>query len=628
MDLPAAHPLSRRRLLPLFDLLNRAGLLQPADPALCLPPSARRDDVVLVHHLAYVDAVERLSQPSQSEGEQERHQASEKARYSLGGEQPVLVGVHEAATRIVGGTLAAAQAVLDGRACHAFHPAGGRHHALPGRASGGDLYNDAAVAIAALLCTAEPRVLYVDFDGHQGDGVQWAFYDEPQVLTVSFHETGRSLFPGTGDLLELGQGTGRGFAVNLPVAAGTEDASWLEVLTAVLPFLAERFRPDLIISQHGCDTHAWDALTHLALTTRAAQVQAQLVHALAHTYCQGRWVALGGGGTEIYRVLPRAWALVWAELAERPCPAQLPAVWRARWQPESAEALPQTFVDPPEAVPARPDRPAIERYNRGLVRQFHRLLLPVSQAPAAPSVPRAAFPAIRPQASGAGVPDLLQRSGCAPTPRVRILETPRGRVLLRDWCPPSLIGRLRPDEGLHAFGQRADREQAQLAAIAARPDGEVIIAQTTTGDLIGQISLGAGEGWWGGIPDLYEIALDISATWRRLGLARAMLTFALEPPYMEEVIVYGVGYVWHWDLRGSGLDPLGYRTLLCRLLHEVGFEEYTAQEPNLQMDPANLLLARIGRHAPSVSVQQFRARLGGAVEEKTGWQEPLPADRQ
>lgn len=175
-----------------------------------------------------------------------------------------------------------------GIARHAFNAAGGFHHAMQDRASGFCIYNDAAVAIAALLQDYEAHGLYVDFDAHHGDGVQWAFYDEPRVMTVSFHETGRYLFPGTGDLLELGKGAGRGLSVNIPLEAFTEDVSWLEAVSALLPSLVHTFHPDLIVSQHGCDTHTWDPLTHLALTTRAAAAQAKLTHDLAHEHCQGR----------------------------------------------------------------------------------------------------------------------------------------------------------------------------------------------------------------------------------------------------------------------------------------------------------------------------------------------------
>jgi acetoin utilization deacetylase AcuC-like enzyme len=151
-------------------------------------------------------------------------------------------------------------------------------------------------------------------------------------MTVSFHETGRFLFPGTGDILEIGTGTGRGYSVNIPLEPFTEDDSYLEVMTAILPPLAASFAPDVIISQHGCDTHASDPLSHLHLTMRGILTQFKVVHELAHTYCGGRWVALGGGGNDPYRVMARAWAGLWAEMSEQSLPERLPEAWLARWR--------------------------------------------------------------------------------------------------------------------------------------------------------------------------------------------------------------------------------------------------------------------------------------------------------
>lgn len=139
-------------------------------------------------------------------------------------------------------------------------------------------------------------MLYIDFDAHHGDGVQRSFYDDPRVMTISLHETGRYLFPGTGDVLEVGDGLGRGFSVNVPLEPFTGDDSYIEVMNSLLPPLILSFAPDVIISQHGCDTHAWDPLTHLELTMRGILAQMQLAHQLAHSYCQGRWIAVGGGG--------------------------------------------------------------------------------------------------------------------------------------------------------------------------------------------------------------------------------------------------------------------------------------------------------------------------------------------
>lgn len=608
------HPLRPRRHLLLMDLLEQSGILQPDGPDILLQQQASREELLLAHSLPYIAAVERLSAEDEGLDSLIGEYVIDPEPFGFGmGDNPIFREMHAASARIVGGTLAAARAVMSGRARHAFNATGGFHHALRERASGFCIYNDAAVAIAAILQEYEARILYVDFDAHHGDGVQWAFYDEPRVMTVSFHETGDYLFPGTGDLLELGKGAGRGFAVNIPLDAFTEDDSWLEAVSALLPSLVHAFHPDLIVSQHGCDTHEWDPLTHLALTTHAAAVQARLTHDLAHEHCQGRWVALGGGGYDLYRVVPRAWALVWSEMAGRPLPEQVPPTWLERWQPESKEPLPATFLDNLEDFPPKPRRAEIERHNRRVVAQARRLFLPPQVRQAYPHVVVPAFPAARPEASSTGVPDLLRRVGQAAEPRVRTLETARGPILLREWCPPSLVERLHPDEGLNAFARQADREQALLKRIASTPESELVVAHTPEGLLVGQVSICAADDWWVGIPDLYEVAIEVSATWRKLGLAKALLQFALEPAYFEEVILYALGFAWHWDLNEVGMDSMRYAHLIRRLFEQVGFEKMGTTEPNIRLDPANIFLARIGSKVSPSTVARFRSRLNAPI---------------
>ena len=348
------HPMQPRRLDLLYDLLQEAGLLEEGEVR--EPTPASPQELQLAHSPEYIQAVERLGR-----GEQDWRAFSSFGFAST--DNPPFAGMHEASALIAGGTLAAARLVLAGRegwppatrarpagghariekVQHAFNPAGGLHHAMPARASGFCVYNDPAVAIAWLLSQGL-RVLYLDFDAHHGDGVQAIFYREPRVLTVSFHESGQYLFPGTGEISERGEGLGQGYAVNVPLAPFTDDESWLSAVEGLVPELARAFRPDIIVSQHGCDGHIWDPLTHLALTTRAFARAAALTHELAHELCGGRWVATGGGGYEIYRVVPRAWALVWMEMTGRKR-EDLPQAWRERWQPHSPHALPERFLD-------------------------------------------------------------------------------------------------------------------------------------------------------------------------------------------------------------------------------------------------------------------------------------------
>ena len=327
------HPTHPYRLQPLIDLLEMSGIGLHDVSARLRGRAATPEELCLAHTSDYIAAVQRLStsQDALAQEEEREERAKIALRYGFAdGDTPIHPEMHEVSARIAGGTLVALCAVMglpggmlseEGEPpLHVFHPAGGRHHAWANRASGSCVYNDAVIAIAHLLQASAARVLSLDFDAHHGDGVQRAFYDDPRVMTVSFHETGRSLFPGTGDILEVGKGTGRGYAVNLPLEPFTDDDSYIEVMHAVLPSLVSSFAPDVIVSQHGCDTHAWDPSSHLHLTMRGIQAQFKAVHELAHAACGGRWVALGGGGTDPYRVIARAWAGLWAEMSEQLLP--------------------------------------------------------------------------------------------------------------------------------------------------------------------------------------------------------------------------------------------------------------------------------------------------------------------
>src|SRR5258708_2668877 len=348
-DFGKNHPLQARRLAALIDLLKTSGLWQDDNEQACLPlRAATIEELSQIHTADYIEAVQRLSRPlnKRESSQQEQDERNRLAlHYGFGeGDTPALPRMHTVCSFIVGGSLVAASAVMglpeggsfaseNERPLHVFHPGGGLHHAWADRASGFCVYNDIAVAIASVLRASEAKVVYIDFDAHHGDGVQRAFYDDPRVMTVSLHETGRYLFPGTGDVLELGKGSGRGYSVNVPLEPFTEDDSYIEAMNSLLPPLVMSFAPGVIISQHGCDTHAWDPLTHLELTMRGIQAQIQLAHQLAHTYCHGRWVALGGGGYDLYRVVPRAWGMLWAEMSEQLLPEQLPEEWVTHWRP-------------------------------------------------------------------------------------------------------------------------------------------------------------------------------------------------------------------------------------------------------------------------------------------------------
>ncbi len=260
--------------------------------------------------------------------------------------------MHDAAAMVAGGSLRAMEAILRGEVDHAFHPGGGLHHAMRDRASGFCIYDDVALAIARARREGL-RVLYVDLDVHHGDGVEAIHGDDPGVMTFSIHESGLTLFPGTGFADETGEGVAAGTSVNVPLAAATGERAWLEALRTLLPELAAAFGPDLIVSQHGANSHVWDPLAHLRLTTTAMGEAARLVDVVAHRYAGGRWLATGGGGYDAYRVVPRSWSLVWLAGAHEAAPTETPAGWRERWTSEGARygqaPLPLTFDDVPNA---------------------------------------------------------------------------------------------------------------------------------------------------------------------------------------------------------------------------------------------------------------------------------------
>ncbi|KPM57728.1 acetoin utilization protein AcuC [Frankia sp. R43] len=296
-----AHPLHPVRLALTMELATAAGLLEAPGLTVAAAGMAADELIELVHDPDYVGAV-RAASPGSAAG------SLLAARYGLGtADNPVFDRMHAASALITGGTLAAARAVWEGTHRHAVSLAGGLHHAMRGAASGFCVYNDPAIAIAWLLAAGATRVAYVDIDVHHGDGVQAAFYDDPRVLTISLHQSGMSLFPGTGFPREVGEGSAEGTAVNVALPPATGDAGWLRAFSGVVPVLLRAFRPQVLVTQHGCDTHLLDPLADLRLSLDGQRASYEALHALAHEVCEGRWVACGGGGYALDAVVPRAW---------------------------------------------------------------------------------------------------------------------------------------------------------------------------------------------------------------------------------------------------------------------------------------------------------------------------------
>src|SRR3954466_8707042 len=313
------HPLHPVRLDLTMRLADSLGVLDGDRIEVVRPTPADVDLLTLVHDPAYLEAVRQApSDPTVGHG--------------LGTtDNPIFPGMYEASALITGGSVLAAQQVHSGAAQHAVNIAGGLHHAMRDAASGFCVFNDAAVAIAWLLRQGYERIAYVGLDVHHGDGVQAAFYDDPRVLTVSVHQTPLTLFPGTGFPEETGDpDKALGSAVNLALPNGTDDSGWLRAFTAVVPSVLKAFQPQILVSQCGCDAHHEDPLADLALTVDGQRASYRLMHDLAHEICEGRWIALGGGGYGLVRCVPRAWTHLIAEASGDPLApdTEIPQSWQ------------------------------------------------------------------------------------------------------------------------------------------------------------------------------------------------------------------------------------------------------------------------------------------------------------
>src|SRR5512140_1339808 len=329
------HPMAPVRVELTMRLAHEFGLWDQPTVAMAAPAPATDAELKLVHdepYIAAVEAVSRWAEPCpDASGGLEGSQLRVANMFGLGTEDnPVFPGMHEASALVAGATLAAARAVWSGSARHGASIVGGMHHAMTAHASGFCVYNDVAVAIAWLLDHGAERIAYVDIDAHHGDGVQTAFWDDPRVLTISLHQHPATLFPFTGLPAETGGPAAEGSAANVALPAGIKDARWLRAFHAIVPPLLAQFRPQILVSQHGADTHRLDPLARLELSLDGQRATHAAVHALAHDLAGGRWLLTGGGGYELVRVVPRTWTHLLAEAAGQPINpvAQTPDRWR------------------------------------------------------------------------------------------------------------------------------------------------------------------------------------------------------------------------------------------------------------------------------------------------------------
>ncbi len=358
-DYSPEHPLRMERLGLTWRLMEAYGLTAGPRAKVLTPEPADLESIARFHTREYLEILRAVSA-----GDWVPH----AQRYGLGpGDNPIFPGLWEAAQLAAGGSLLAAQLVAEGEAHRAFHFAGGLHHAMPDRASGFCYINDAVLAIMKLREKGW-RVAYVDIDAHHGDGVQFAFYNDPNVLTISTHERGDRLFPGTGFVVEMGEGDGLGFSVNLPLQPMTDDEVYTPAFEAVVPPLLRAFKPDVLVLQLGIDSHRTDPLTHLSLTVQgfARAVKRLLEFA-------PRVVALGGGGYDLANVA-RAWTAAWAAMNDVRLPDALPRECHRELQAAGLRSL--SLSDPEMVLPADTRRWA-EEYARRQVGAIQETIFPL-----------------------------------------------------------------------------------------------------------------------------------------------------------------------------------------------------------------------------------------------------------
>lgn len=334
-QLSDTHPLDPIRLDLTMRLARALGVLD--DVPLAVPEPAPDAELLRVHRPRYLSAVRTAPEDPFWRG-----------GHGLGtGDNPIFPRMHETSALVTGGSLLAAREIAEGRADRAINIAGGLHHAMANEAAGFCVYNDCAVAISWLLDHGAERVAYLDVDVHHGDGVQAAFIDDPRVLTISVHQHPLTLWPGTGWPTEIGDGEAAGTAVNLALPPGTRDGGWLRAFHAVVPSLLAAFRPTVLVTQCGADTHHEDPLAELSLSVDGHREIYRTLRELAGSYAGGKWLALGGGGYGLFRVVPRSWTHLLATVLDRDVDpgTPLPAEWTAHAAGLTGRPLPGSMGD-------------------------------------------------------------------------------------------------------------------------------------------------------------------------------------------------------------------------------------------------------------------------------------------
>ncbi len=361
-DLGSEHPFNPVRAEMVLDFLIRTGnLKQPLKPEPVSP-----EDLTVIHDKSYIDVVEAVSRGENSKNIED---------FGLGTlDNPIMQGMAEGARLQIGGTVLGARLLTENKADKVLQMGGGFHHAHKNLAAGFCIYNDLALAVNEMV-NAGWHVVYLDLDVHHGDGVQEIFYSNEKVMTISIHESGEFLFPGTGWLHELGKGMGRSLKLNVPLEPFTEGESYLEIINGIVEPALKWFKPDALIVQAGADAHFSDPLADLMLTTQDFEKIYRRVIELVNLYCKGKALFTFGGGYSI-TATPRIWILLYLILFELEIPERLPSDWRNYWQEKINNELPEFLHDTLPAFQPIARKAEINKHNRELIQRLMDAVVP------------------------------------------------------------------------------------------------------------------------------------------------------------------------------------------------------------------------------------------------------------
>jgi acetoin utilization protein AcuC len=334
------HPLNPIRLVLTYELMKSVKLFDSGSIDILNPIPATQEQIEMVHRKDYVELVKELSE--------DKPEYKRMARYDYGlgpGDNPIFPYMYESSALVAGASIMAAEAVMSEHYPCAFNISGGLHHAMPAKASGFCVFNDIAIAIKYILKTKpSAKIMYIDVDAHHGDGVQEIFYNNKQVLTLSFHQDGRTLWPGTGFVTDFGVGEAEGYSVNVPLPPRAYDDVVHKAVDTVVSEVMKTFNPDYVVTQLGADMFYMDPLTQMGLSTTGMELIYKSLKKSIEKYGNNRWIALGGGGYYLSAVA-RAWTLALGVMAEIEVPRNIPPEWREMASKKVDEQIPYTLRD-------------------------------------------------------------------------------------------------------------------------------------------------------------------------------------------------------------------------------------------------------------------------------------------